>query len=155
MSSAAEQFNAIYKANLDAARQYATMSVEGAERMLQLPIEATREFVIKGSDQFTTMWLDTSLFKALADWPALYQDNMQKAMDVARTYLETATKAQSELARFIQEQAAITNKSLLEGVQALANAASAESEIAASAIAASAIRPAAELAEHKHKKAAV
>lgn len=155
MSSAAEQFNAIYKANLDAARQYALISAEGAERMLHLPIEATREFLVNGSDQLPTMWLETSLFKALAAWPALYQDNMQKAMDVARTYLETATKAQSELARFAQERAAITNKSLIEGVQALANAASAEREIAASAIAASAIRPAAELAEHKHKKAAV
>jgi hypothetical protein len=154
MSSAAEQFNAIYKANLDAARQYALISAEGAERMLHLPIEATREFLVKGSavkgsDQLPTMWLGTSLSQALADWPALYQDNMQKAMDVTRTYLKTVTKAQSELARFIQEQAALTNQSFVEGVQALAGAASAGSEITASAI-----RPAAEPAEHKAKKAA-
>jgi len=149
MSSAAEQFNAIYKANLDAARQYALISAEGAERMLHLPIEATREFLVKGSDQLPTMWLETSLSQALADWPALYQDNMQKAMDVTGTYLKTVTKAQSELARFIQEQAALTNQSFVEGVRALAGAASAGSEITASAI-----RPAAEPAEHKVKKAA-
>jgi hypothetical protein len=49
----------------------------------------------------------------------------------------------------MQEQAALTNKSFLEGVQGLASAASTGSEIAASAI-----RCAAEPVEHKPKKAA-
>lgn len=150
MSSAVEQLNAIYKANLDAAQQYIHMSVEGAERLLHLPLEVTGEPFVKSSDQFITMWLETGLSKALAQWPGLYQDNLQKAMDVTRQYLETTTKAQNELGRFIQEQGALVNKSLLDGVQALASAAIAESEIAVSAI-----RPVAEPAEQKPKKAAV
>jgi hypothetical protein len=149
MSSAAEQFNAICKVNLDAARQYATMCVEGAQRMLQVPIEAAGEFFGKGSDQFTTMWRESSLSKALADWPTVYQDNMQKAMDVTRAYLETVTRVQTEFARSIQEQAVLVNKNVVEGVQALASAASASSEIATGAV-----RHAAEPAEHKPKKAA-
>lgn len=149
MSSVAEQFDAICKVNLDTARQYATMSVEGAERLLQLPIEAAREFFVKGSDQFTTTWRETSFSKALADWPTVYQDNVQKANDVTRTYLETVAQAQAEFARLLQEQAALANKNFVEGVQALANATSAGSEIATSAI-----THAAEPAEHKPKKAA-
>jgi hypothetical protein len=148
MSSAAEQYNAIYKANLDATRQYATIYMEGVEQMFQLPMQAMRD-LFKTSEQLGATWLETSLSKALADWPALYQDNMQKAMEAMRAYVETATKAQGELARFMQEQAALTNKGFLEGVQALASAASTGSEIAASAI-----RRAAEPVEHKPKKAA-
>jgi len=148
MSSAVNQFNAIYKANLDATRQYATTYMEGVEQMLQLPMQAARDF-FKSSEQLNATWLETNLSKALADWPALYQDNIQKTMEAARAYIETATKAQGELARFMQEQAALTNKSVLEGVQVLASAASTGSEIAASAIG-----RAAEPVEHKPKKAA-
>jgi hypothetical protein len=148
MSSAAEQFNAIYKANLDATRQCATFYMEGVEQMFQLPMQAVRD-LFKTSEHLGAAWLETNLSKALADWPALYQDNMQKVMEAMRAYVETATKAQGELARFRQEQAALANKNFLEGMQALASAASTGSEIAASAI-----RRAAEPVEHKPKKAA-
>jgi phasin family protein len=129
-------------------RQYATIYMEGAEQMSQLPMQAVRD-LFKSSEQLSATWLETSLAKALADWPALYQDSMQKAMEAMRAYVETAIKAQGELARFMQEQAALTNKGFLEGVQALASATSTGSEIAASAI-----RRPAEPVEHKPKKAA-
>jgi hypothetical protein len=141
MSSAAEQFNAICKANLDAMRQFAAISLDSAENMLKLPLQAAREALVKDSEQLGAIWLGNSLSQALATWPAFYQENAQRALEMARDYWERAAKAQSELGSFIQDQAVSANRSFTESVQ----------EIARAAVA---VKPTTEHMEHKPRKVA-
>ena len=125
MSSAAEQLNEIYKANLDTARQFAAFSLDGAENMLKLQLQAARDVLVKDSEQLNTLWLSNSFSKALTAWPEFYQSNTQRALDVARAYMESAAKAQNEFARVIQDQMVVVNKNFNESMQGLANAAGA------------------------------
>jgi phasin family protein len=125
MSSAAEQFGEICKANLDAARQFAALSLDGAENILKVQLQAAREVLAKDSEQLSTLWLGISLSKALTAWPEFYQGNTQKALDAARAYMDGAAKAQGEFARLFQDQVAVANKSFIESVQGLTGAAGA------------------------------
>jgi phasin family protein len=125
MSSAAEQFGEICKANLNAVRQFAAFSLDGAENMLRAQLQAAREILVKDNEQLSRIWLDNSLSKALTAWPEFYQDNTQKALDVARAYMDSAAKAQNEFAHLFQDQVVVANKSFIESMQGLTSAAGA------------------------------
>lgn len=136
MSSVANQFNVVCKANLDAMQRFAALALEGAQNMLKLPAQAAREFASKDDGQ---PWFGTDVTGVLSNWSRQYQDQTRKALDMTLAYWENTSLEQRELARLVQEEAAAASTSFLGGWQARTNVADA------------ATRQSAERMEHRNK----
>jgi len=59
---------------------------------------------------------------SLSDWSNAYQDNVQKILAIANTYLESTTQARDELTHLIGEQVNTVSHSAMQNIQALTNA---------------------------------
>ncbi|HVK53420.1 MAG TPA: phasin family protein [Burkholderiales bacterium] len=120
MSSVNDQINAIYQANLAVARQFAAISLDGAENLFNVTFNATRKLIENEKGQPNGVWANGALPTVLSTYSSTYQDNLRKVVETTQTYLDEASKAQAELARLIQDQVAAASSNFLDGMQEIA-----------------------------------
>src|SRR5258706_15895448 len=104
MASATESFNAMCKANIDAARKLTAISFEGIEHMLGLPFRITREVIQSEYEQPGVDGINDSLNGVLKEWSESYDKNAKRIVDVTQTYFETTSRAHAELIHFIRDE---------------------------------------------------
>lgn len=146
MTDATERFSGAINANMEAARKCAMLALEGTQKVFTLQAKTYQDLCTSSAQQLTQMWsasIDPS--QAAADWPKLFQDSIQKAVDITRAYLKTATELQTELTHVAEDQLPSLNKQWLESVDGIARAAIAITE---------GMSPRAVEPEHRTKKTA-
>lgn len=146
MTTGTERLSAVFNANTEAVLKCAMAPMEGTQKMFALQAKTYQDLWTSSTQQLKEMWsarLDPS--QAAADWPKVFQQNMQKAVDINLAYFKTATELQTELARVAAEQMPALNKQLFESVDEIVRAAVATVEDAS---------PGAAAPEHRTKKAA-
>lgn len=101
--AATEQFTAFYEANGRAAQRYATVTMEGAQRLLRVQMEATRDVFERSGERWREVVgrMDPA---RTSDWPALVNLQMQLALDLTRSSMEGAARVYGEYVRAVQEQ---------------------------------------------------
>src|SRR5512134_1638949 len=87
--AATEQITAFYEANGRAAQRYAAAAVEGAQRVLRVQMEATRDVMERNSERWREAMSRMDPTRS-ADWPSMVNLQMQLAMDMTRSSMEGA-----------------------------------------------------------------
>ena len=100
------------RAALGATQRIAAVSLDSTSRLMQLATQIDGATAIfNGSATSLGLLLnDTELSRGWATLPTLYQDSVHKALDLSRQCYELATRTHDELARAIEQQAAIAEK---------------------------------------------
>jgi Phasin protein len=121
MTDATERFRGAINANVEAARKCAILALEGTQKVFTLQAKTYQELCNGSAQQLKQMWsASTDPSQVAADWPKLFQDSMQKAVDITYDYLKTATEFQTELAHIIaEEQMPALNKQWLERMEGM------------------------------------
>jgi phasin protein len=142
MNRTTDPLSSILKATLDAAERSASLALQGTESLIMCQMGVTRELISIAGRQFM-QWSSEGLpSTAGADWPKLFQANIERMVALTRACAEAATRTQGELARLGREQMDLLGKTWQESMQGITTAAKAAGIAGV------------EQLEHKHKKAA-
>jgi hypothetical protein len=108
--AATEQFSAFYQANGQAAQRYTAATIEGAQRLMRVQIDATREVMERNNARWRDAMTRFDPARGPLDWPSLMTEQMQIAMEMTRASMEGAARVYGEYVRTMQEQGrAMTN----------------------------------------------
>ncbi len=102
--AATEQFTAFYQANGQAAQRYAAVTLEGAQRVMRVQMDATRELMERNGARWRDAMSRIDPTRGPLDWPALMTEQMQIAMEMTRASMESAARVYGEYVRTMQEQ---------------------------------------------------
>jgi phasin family protein len=129
-----EQLIALNKANLEAAMKFAGVAIEGAERMMELQLKATKAAFadsFEGAKALAAV-KDFQQLAALKDNMA--QPSLEKATAYVKSMYDCATETQAEFGKLVEGQVAEFNKEVVAGLDKLVKTAPAGSEVGIAAI---------------------
>ncbi|HUO43309.1 MAG TPA: phasin family protein [Burkholderiales bacterium] len=130
MYQAPEQLITLGKANFEIAVRCASIALEGAERLLQLQITATKEAFADGVRQTKTVAEIKDLQELARLKESLTQPAVEKAASYAKNVYDVVTGTQSELGGVLEEQIADLNKHAVTALDRFIKSAPAGSEVA-------------------------
>ena len=134
MYQAPEQFVALNKANLEAAARFANIALGGAERMMEIQINAAKSALadsVEGAKTLSTV-KDLQQFASVKDTVA--QPALEKATEYVRNVYEVATDTQAEIGKLVELQFAEFNKQFIVALDKMAENAPAGAEAGISAL---------------------
>jgi hypothetical protein len=135
MLSPFEPLTSITKANLDAALKIASRTAECAERLVRLQVDASNEIVSASDENFRAFLSKPATATSLmSSWPSVYQNNLQKVLEVGRRYIAEVSKTQTEVTQLIGEQVTAINQNAIKNLEDLTKTAMEESEKALRAV---------------------
>ena len=102
--AATEQFTAFYQANGQAAQRCTAAAIEGAQRLMRVQMDATREVMERNNARWRDAMTRFDPSRGPLDWPSLMSEQMQIAMEMTRTSMEGAARVYGEYVRTMQEQ---------------------------------------------------
>ncbi len=146
--TATERFNDICKANADAAQQYAAFTWEGAERVFKLQADAAKGFYAVGTRQFLDLMCGEAA-RPIANWPKLVEKSMERAVEITRAYVNSATELQNDLTGIFQEQLPAINRNIVQSVEQFSHMMAVPAKVAEGEA-----KRMGETPEHRAKKAA-
>jgi len=129
MYQAPEQLIALNKANLEAAMKFAGVALQGAERILDLQVKATKSAIADSVETAKAIAAvkDVQQLAALKD--TLAQPTIEKATAYAKGLYDATTATQAELGKLIEEQVAEYNKQVVATLDKMVKNAPAGSEV--------------------------
>lgn len=134
MYQAPEQLVAMNKANLEIAMKFASVALQGAERMLDLQLKAAKTAFADGVENAKVIASikDVQQLASLKD--DLAQPAIEKATAYARGVYDVATAAQAEFGKLIEAQVAEYNKQVVATLDRMVKTAPAGSEVGIAAL---------------------
>ncbi|MFZ5512753.1 MAG: hypothetical protein ACOZCP_22150 [Pseudomonadota bacterium] len=120
MAVATERLNDIYKANMEAAQQFAMCTLEGAARAFKLQSETAAELYMASTRQLIEFWQGEAS-KPLANWPQLFEKQVERTVEVTRALVNSAAEYQNDMAEMMREQVPALNRNLIESVEQFKN----------------------------------
>lgn len=134
MYQAPEQFAALNKANFDAATRFANVAIGGAERLMEIQLNAAKTALADGMDGAKTLATikDLQQFADVKDTVA--QPAFEKAADYMKSVYDVATETQAEFGKLIEKQFADFNKQFVVALDKFAETAPTGSEVGISAL---------------------
>jgi phasin family protein len=126
---APEQLLALNKANLEVAMKFAGVAIQGAERIMELQLKATKAAFADSveSAKALTSVKDLQQLAALKD--TLAQPTIEKATAYAKSVYDVTTATQAEFGRLIEEQVSEYSKQVVTALDKMAKTAPAGSEV--------------------------
>jgi len=133
MYQAPEQLTALNKANLEIAKRFAGVALEGAERMLDLQLKAAKSAFADGVETAKVLASvkDIQQFAALKD--DLAQPAVEKATAYAKSVYDVAAATQAEYGKLFEEQVSAFNKQMVTALDKMVQNAPAGSEVGVAA----------------------
>jgi phasin family protein len=134
MYQAPEQFVALNKANLEAAARFANIALGGAERILEIQMNAAKSALadsVEGAKTLSTV-KDLQQFASVKDTVA--QPALEKATEYVRNVYEAASDTQAEIGKLVELQMAEFNKQFIVALDKMAENAPAGAEAGISAL---------------------
>jgi phasin family protein len=95
---------------VDTALRIATIIAQANERLFRLQSEAINAALTENSKHLMALSSTVEPASVLAEWTALYQSNVRRILDVARTSFEIVPQTQAEMAKLVGEPFASYNK---------------------------------------------
>lgn len=134
MYQAPEQLVAMNKANLEIAMKFASVALQGAERMLDLQLKAAKTAFADGVENAKAIASikDVQQLASLKD--DLAQPAIEKATAYARGVYDVATATQAEFGKLIEAQVAEYNKQVVATLDRIVKTAPAGSEVGIAAL---------------------
>lgn len=134
MYQAPEQLMAWNKAYLETAVRFAGIALGGAERMLEVQLNAAKSAFADGVQQAKALAdvKDPQEFAQLKN--TLAQPNLEKATQYVKSVYDVAAATQSEINKLVEEQVSEFNKQVVTGLDKVVKSAPAGSEIAVAAV---------------------
>jgi hypothetical protein len=102
--AATEQITAFYQANGKAAQRCAAVTLEGAQRLIRVQLDATRELMERNSARWRDAMSRIDPARGPLDWPTIMTEQMQVAMEMTRASMEGAARVYGECVRAMEEQ---------------------------------------------------
>ncbi len=120
MYQAPEQLTALNKANLEIAKRFAGVAMEGAERMLDLQLKAAKSAFADSVETAKVLASvkDIQQFAALKD--ELAQPAIEKATAYAKSVYDVAAATQAEYSKLFEEQVSVFNKQMVTALDKMA-----------------------------------
>jgi hypothetical protein len=110
--AATEQFTAFYQANGEAAQRCTAAAIEGAQRLMRVQMEATREVMERNNSRWREAMTRFDPSRGPLDWPSLMTEQMQIAMEMTRASMEGAARVYNEYVRTMQEQSRVMSDAI-------------------------------------------
>ncbi len=129
-----EQLIAMNKVNLEAAMRFAGVAIEGAERMMELQLQAAKAAFsdsFEGAKALAAV-KDFQQLAALKD--SLAQPTLEKATAYAKSLYDVANGTQAEFSKLVEAQVAEFNQEVIAGLDKLVKNAPAGSEVGIAAV---------------------
>src|SRR5687767_12303895 len=129
-----EQFMAINKANLEAAMKFAGVALQGAERIFDLQVKATKSAIADSveSTKAIAAVKDVQQLAALKD--TLAQPSIEKATAYAKSLYDVTAATQAEFGKLIEAQVSEYNKQFVATLDRMSRTAPAGSEVGIAAL---------------------
>lgn len=134
MYQAPEQLVAMNKAGLETAVRFAGLALQGAERMLELQVKATRTAIADGVESAKAIAAVKDMQQLAALKDSLAQPTIEKATAYAKSVYDVAASTQAEFNKLVEEQVAEFNKQVVSTLDRLAKTAPAGSEVGITAL---------------------
>ena len=134
MYQAPEQLVALNKANLEIAMKFYGVALQGAERMLDLQVKATKNAIADGVENAKAIAgvKDIQQLTALKD--SITQPTIEKATAYAKSVYDVTAATQAELGKLIEEQVSEYNKQVVATLDRMVKTAPAGSEVGITAL---------------------
>ena len=129
-----EPLAALQKSSVDAALKCARISVDTAERLMKLQLEASKSAMSKVAQNVRSMVEVKDAQQLLGVRAPLAEDGVEKAMSYARGVYEVATDARSQLSRLAEEKWQEIRNGVATRVDLLAQSTPSGAEVAIAAI---------------------
>ncbi|MGH7274162.1 MAG: phasin family protein [Nitrospiria bacterium] len=128
--AALNQLVEINKANLEAAFNFANAILEGAERLLNLQLNAAKDALTENANALVT----AKDSKDLSALQTAFEANLEKTLSYSRSVYEAAVETRSELAKIVEGRVGEFNKTLVEAFEKALKSTPAGSEPAVRAL---------------------
>ena len=129
-----EQLVAINKANLEVAMKFAGVAIQGAERILDLQMKATKTAFADSVENAKTIAAVKDLQQLAALKESLAQPSIEKATAYAKSVYDVATATQAEINKLVEEQVSEFNKQVVTTLDKMVKNAPAGSEVGIAAL---------------------
>jgi phasin family protein len=120
MNGVNEHANALCQTSMDFARQWATLMLEGAQRMGQAQTESMRSMLSDATRIAADMATTRDPAQMFATWPRFVQDGARRSAESAGAVVSTAIDVQAGLLRLMQEAVPEWNRQIMGGVEDMA-----------------------------------
>jgi phasin family protein len=134
MYQSPEQLFAFSKANLETVINFASITLQGTERLLDLQLKAAKEALAQSMKNAKAMSEVKDVQQALALQAAVSQPGLEQAMDYSRSVYEVTSATQAEIAKLVEARCADINQSIAAAVDKAARSAPAGSDMAIAAV---------------------
>ena len=134
MYQAPEQLVALNKAGLETAVKFAGVALQGAERMLELQVKATKTAIADGVESAKAIAAVKDMQQLAALKDSLAQPTIEKATAYARSVYDVAASTQAEFSKLVEEQVAEINRQVVSTLDRLVKTAPAGSEVGITAL---------------------
>lgn len=134
MYQLAEQLVKLQKANLAAALRLAGIASEGAERLLEAQLKATKSTFADGVQQAKVLAEAKDLNEFAQVRNALAQPALDNAASYVKDVCDLAVSTQSEVSKLIEEQVSEFNRQVVTGLHQIVTSVPTDSEVAVAAV---------------------
>ena len=134
MYQAPEQLVVLNRANLETAMKFAGVALQGAERILDLQVKATKSVIADSVETAKAIAgvKDVQQLAALKD--TLTQPTIEKATAYAKSLYDVTAATQAEFGKIFEEQVAEYNKQVVATLDRISKTAPAGSEVGIAAL---------------------
>ena len=134
MYQAPEQLVAFNKAGLETAVKFAGVALQGAERILDIQVKATRNAIADSVENAKAIANAKDLQQLAAIKDSMTQPTIDKATAYAKNVYDVAAATQAEFSKLLEEQIAEFNKQVAAALDRMVKNAPAGSEVGVAAL---------------------
>ena len=134
MYQAPEQFVAFNKAGLETAVKFAGVALQGAERILDIQVKATKNAIADSVENAKAIAGAKDLQQLAAIKDSMTQPTIDKATAYAKNVYDVATATQAEFSKVVEEQIAEFNRQVVAALDRMTKNAPAGSEVGIAAL---------------------
>jgi phasin family protein len=129
MYQAPEQLMALNKTNLEVAMKFASVAIQGAERIMELQLKAAKTAFADTVENAKTLAAVKDLQELAALKDSLAQPTINKATAYAKSLYDVTSATQAEFGKLAEVQIAEFNKQVVTGLDKMVKTAPAGSEV--------------------------
>lgn len=129
-----EQLVAINKANLEVAMKFAGVALQGAERILDLQLNAAKTAFADSVENAKAIAAVKDLQQLAALKDSMAQPTIEKATAYAKSVYDVTTATQAEFGKLVEEQVSEFNKQVVTALDKMMKTAPAGSEVGIAAL---------------------
>lgn len=134
MSSVPSQIAEFNQSVLQAAINFANLSVENAERLVHLQIESAKSAIEESAEHAKALTNVKDVQELAALRAKLTETSIEKAVSFSRSLYDLANEAQGKVSQLVEEQLTAFNENMVSAVENAAKNAPAGAEVAVAAV---------------------